>query len=151
VTFDRLELLDGTTLAINGRPLIERVREVEAPLTRAEVARRAAAGEPRTDERFRPGDYMYLPRLYRLPSRHLLGEPRPTGFVLAPDDPQRGKTRVLGCTCGVADCWFITVRICLDERTVTWSDFTQFHRRSWVYPLGPYVFERAAYEAALAG
>jgi hypothetical protein len=33
---------------------------------------------------------------------------------------------------------------------VTWSDFEQFHRSDWRYDLGPFVFERAAYEAQLA-
>lgn len=68
--------------------------------------------------------------------------------MLAPDDRRRRKATVLGCTCGIVECWFLMVEITLLDDVVIWSDFEQFHR-PWVYALGPFVFDRAAYERAL--
>ena len=54
---------------------------------------------------------------------------------------------MLGCTCGVIECWFLQVSVRLSPDLVTWSDFGQFHRPSWLYELGPFTFEREQYEA----
>ncbi|MEV7614522.1 hypothetical protein [Streptomyces sp. NPDC089799] len=58
---------------------------------------------------------------------------------------------LLGCPCGIDDCWplLATVRVAATE--VTWSGFRQPHRPQWgELPLGPYVFPRPAYDEALA-
>ncbi|MDI1463119.1 hypothetical protein QEZ54_19250 [Catellatospora sp. KI3] len=84
------------------------------------------------------------------PSRLLLGEP---------DDEHRrphglwdGRVPLLGCsTCGDWECWPLLAAIRVDERTVTWSAFVQPHRKEWgELPIGPFTFDRAAYEATLA-
>lgn len=87
----------------------------------------------------------------RLPSRHLLGAPsREAGcFAIPEDDPRRRKTTLLQCTCGISECWFLLATITALEDFVIWSDFEQFHR-DWVYGLGPLVFARDAYLAAIA-
>jgi hypothetical protein len=137
-------------LRINGRSLLELIRELEVPLVRKEVEERLAGGEPPEAVTLEPGGYLPLPaHLVFLPSRHLLDQPQSPGFVLEPDDPQRGKTRLLGCTCGVSECWMLTVRVELSADEVRWSDFTQFHRQHWRYDLGPFVFRRVDYERAL--
>jgi hypothetical protein len=123
------------------------VRAVERPHARREAE---ARGEDPADDTI-AGEYLGLPESrLRLPSRALLDRPLgiEDGFVLAPDDPRRGKATVLGCTCGIIECWFLMVRITLLDDVVIWSDFEQFHR-DWVYALGPFVFDRAAYERAL--
>jgi len=134
---------------INGRPLIELVREAEEPWARAENAERMpdpeAFSEPVT-----PGAYLYLAdHTILLPSREWLGAPSGTGFVLDEDDPRRGKAMVLGCTCGISECWFVQARIEVEPEVVRWSDFGQFHRPTWAYGLGPFVFDRRLYEAEL--
>jgi hypothetical protein len=127
-------------IAINNRTLIEWVREVELPFAEREGHPKAA------------GRYQSLPaaELF-LPSRLLLGKPRP----LYDFD---GKVPVLGCRCGEIGCWPLLVRIRVDHSTVTWSDFEQPHRRAgskashWQYDgLGPFVFDRQQYEAAIVG
>jgi hypothetical protein len=91
-------------------------------------------------------------RELRLPSRELLDEPLDTagkGFVLAPDDPRWRKATVLGCTCGITECWFPLVRITILDDVVLWSGFEQFHR-PWIYTPGPFVCDRKAYLEQLA-
>jgi hypothetical protein len=66
------------------------------------------------------------------------------------DDPRRDKATVLGCTCGVTECWFMQARIEVGPGWVRWSDFGQFHRPHWHYGLGPFTFDRRQYESQLA-
>lgn len=85
------------------------------------------------------------------PSRLLLGEPD--------EDHRRshglwsGRVPLLGCgSCGDWECRPLLAVIRVDERTVTWSGFVQPRREHWgELPVGPYTFDRVAYEAALAG
>lgn len=139
------------TIRINGIDLVELVRDVERPLVQREIEQRAALGEGDLEDF--SGQYMQMSeRELRLPSRELLDEPWDTagkGFVLAPDDPRRRKATVLGCTCGITECWFLLVRITILDDVVLWSDFEQFHR-PWIYSLGPFVFDRQAYLQQLA-
>lgn len=81
----------------------------------------------------------------RDPVRHFLGE--------ADDDLRdapTGATAVLGCSCGIWDCWPLFTAITATPETVTWSAFHQPHRPAWgELAMGPYVFPRPAYEEAL--
>ncbi|MFE0098892.1 hypothetical protein [Streptomyces sp. NPDC059009] len=80
------------------------------------------------------------------PVRHFLGDPAP---VFA--DPSTGTTPVLGCSCGLWGCWPLLATITTTPETVTWSSFRQPFRKEWgELAMGPYVFARPAYEAALA-
>jgi hypothetical protein len=91
---------------INGRPLLELVRDAEIPLVAAEAGISPDTGLP--EEAMTPGGYLYLPAsMAQLPSRQLLDEPDDSGFILDEADERRGKAKVLGCTCGVFECWFI--------------------------------------------
>ncbi len=164
-TFDTLELIAGPVvhwpeggsydpsgLQINGRDLIDWVHAVELPHVERELAMRREAGDEDCGASY-AGDYLGLPaRRYRLPSRHLLGEGTcgPVDhFVVPPDDPRRKKTMLLSCTCGITECWFLLASIDVFDDFVVWSDFEQFHR-DWVYDLGPFVFKKSAYVAALS-
>ncbi|MFB6822408.1 hypothetical protein ACFCXA_12540 [Streptomyces virginiae] len=50
-----------------------------------------------------------------------------------------------------SSCWPLLATVRATESEVTWSGFHQIHRPQWgELPLGPYVFSRPAYEAALA-
>ncbi|WP_293333298.1 hypothetical protein [Microcoleus sp. CAWBG58] len=134
---------------INHQPLLELVRQVEKPLVLAEIQERRLAGDTIDESVLSAGDYLYLPpSMILLPSRNLLDEPWDCGFELQSKDTQAGKATILGCTCGVIDCWFMQVRISLNESTVEWADFGQFHR-DWEYSLGPFKFDREQYESEL--
>lgn len=75
-----------------------------------------------------------------------LNEPVP-GYEY-PEDTER-KATLLGCSCGVLDCWPLEVSVTITEQNVIWSDFLQpFRRKSWSYDgFGPFTFHRAQYEA----
>lgn len=92
------------------------------------------------------GQYDGLPVTeVRSPTRYFLGH--------VAEPPQAGKVPVLGCRCGIVECWPMLVRITVSEDVVTWSEFEQPHRNGesasgeWSYAgLGPFRFDRATYE-----
>ena len=136
---------------INGHPLIELIRVAEEPWTSAEYLERLPEFENPAEFIFEPGAYMHLgAHQFLLPSRNWLDQPEEPGFILDENDPRRHKTTVLGCSCGITECWFVQVRIEVEPDVVRWSDFGQFHRPDWIYALGPFMFDRHAYEAQLA-
>ncbi|MFI1018700.1 hypothetical protein [Streptomyces sp. NPDC020965] len=80
------------------------------------------------------------------PGRHFLGDPGPE-FAY----PSANTTPVLGCSCGVWGCWPLLAVITATPATVVWSGFRQPFREEWgELAIGPYLFARPAYEAALA-
>jgi hypothetical protein len=115
---------------VNGVKLQELVREVELPFARAEKNAELA------------GSYAGLIADDGLRAAHYLDEPMERSF---------GDTVLLGCVCGHALCWPLSARIALSAEAVTWSGFRTGHRRDWdLSDLGPFTFERPAYESALA-
>ncbi len=124
---------------IDGRSLLERVRQHERPFA-------AAEGHPNLAGAYQSIDAPSV----RPPSRRLFGTPDESIDWHAP------KTTLLECTCGVGSCWPLVCTISAAADTITWSDFEQPHRRAgsaaglWDYAgFGPFVFDRAQYEAAL--
>ena len=126
-------LVDAVGIFINGRNLVDMVREVELPFA-------AREGKPHL-----AGNYVGLPvEAVLFPSRRLLGDGEEC------HDDWGGRISVLGCGCGVVGCWPLQVVIDATEDDVTWSGFEQPHRRRWDHDgLGPFVFDRDEYEAAL--
>lgn len=126
-------IVDAVRIVINGRSLVDLAREVELPFA-------ARDGNPD-----RAGSYVGLPaEAIFSPSRRLLGVPEDRY------DDWGGRISVLGCGCGVVGCWPLQVKITATDDLVTWSNFAQPHRRRWRHDrLGPFVFEREAYEESL--
>ncbi len=127
---------------VNGRNLLELVREVELPFATEE-------GHPET-----AGDYDGLPPEYVfLPSRHFLDKPNGIFWSYAP-----GWAAIYICKCSEPGCWPLEVKIEFGEDKVVWKDFVQPHRsrprqrvKVWDYArLGQFVFDRKQYETALA-
>jgi hypothetical protein len=125
--------VDAVDIFVNGRNLVETLREVELPFATRE-------GKPDLAGKYvglRPADVF-------LPSPRLLGEPK-----MYHDDPE-GKIAVLGCECGDVGCWPFRVRIKLREDVVIWDGFEQPHRPAWRYDkMRPFVFDRGQYFSAL--
>ena len=140
-------ILRVVDIAVDGVSLIELVREVERPDAEAEEA--ARAGEypelpPGAFTRELAGTYLPLSTRFAWPSRHFLGEP-----LDLPHGGEDGETMLLGCTCGIDDCWALLARVVLTEQTVTWSGFRN-NSRDWdLSGLGPFDFNRRQYEASL--
>lgn len=124
--------VDAVAAFVNGRNLVDILREVELPFATRE-------GKPDL-----AGSYVGLPpEEIFLPSLRLLGEPA-TYY-----DYFDGKIAVLGCVCGEVGCWPFLVRITIRDDVVLWSDFEQPHR-AWRYDeMRPFVFDLAQYLSAL--
>ena len=127
-------VVDAVNIFVNGRNLVDIVREVELTF-------RAREGRPHL-----AGRYVGLPpQDIFLPSPRLLGEP--ATFY---DHDYPGKIAVLGCGCGDVGCWPMLVEISLRDDVEVWSGFEQPHRSAWRYDeIGPFVFDRARYLSAL--
>lgn len=120
-------------LVVNGRNLVDILREVELPF---------AAREGNLDL---AGSYVGLP-----PKRSFC-PPHVYSAIYYDHDCLDGKVAILGCGCGEVGCWPFRVRVTLREDAVIWSDFEQPHRREWRYDeLGPFVFDRTQYLSALS-
>lgn len=146
---DRLALGgEGSGISINGVDLIALVRAAELPHAAYEVAARRSQGDPVEVDDL-AGAYAGLGPL-GWPKRALLGAPsvEASCFELARDDRRRAKTTLLGCTCGIVECWFLLAQITVLGDFVVWSDFEQFHR-DWLLDLGPFVFARGEYLRAI--
>ena len=137
---DTMDADIGVRIIINGRELIEIVRDIELPFATREGHADLA------------GAYSYFgPAITFLPSRHFLGEPV---HSFADAD---GRIYLLSCACGVPACWPLLAHVELREGTVVWRDFRQPYRGphvkagEWRYDgFGPFVFERQSYEQALS-
>lgn len=136
-------------IVINGWDLLERVEEIEAPLVAEEIRLRTADGESEMDVQLRAGSYL-LPSREAVAGGDFFGKIE-TFFQLEADDDFIGMKVLMDCDCGNLGCQPFCVRIEATSTTVAWSDFRQFHRPTWHYPLGPYTFCRAEYERALKG
>jgi hypothetical protein len=126
-------IVDAVVVLINGRNLVDVLREVELPFATRE-------GKPDL-----AGDYAGLPpEEVFLPSPRLLGEPA-THY-----EGIEGKIAILGCVCGDVGCWPFLVKITLREDVVIWDGFEQPHRHAWRYDeMRPFVFDRAQYFSAV--
>ena len=57
---------------------------------------------------------------------------------------------ILGCGCGIVDCWPLEVAIDVGEKVVTWYGFNMEHRENWDYSkLGSFVFDKKHYFKAV--
>ena len=132
---EELDIFEETTevveIFVNGRNLRKIVRDIELPFATREKEPNLAGG------------YTGLPpENVFLPSRRFLGE-REEYYDF---DDSRGRIPVLGCGCGVVDCWPLLVEIVETEDQVVWRNFWQPRRRKWSYELlEPFVFGRAQY------
>ncbi|MGA7730166.1 MAG: hypothetical protein WCD37_02720 [Chloroflexia bacterium] len=130
---------DELLIFINGRNLVDLLKEIEAVHAEREGSPSIAGGYAG----LAPIDVL-------LPSQHFLGKPAEEVYRYT------DKVSVLECECGFPGCWPFLVKITIDSDIVTWSDFEQPHRGAeqgtgqWTYEtLRPFVFERIQYMAEL--
>lgn len=72
--------------------------------------------------------------------------PRELYQSLHDDYAEEECVSILGCGCGVVDCWPLDVAIEVGKNVVTWYGFNMYHRKNWDYSsLGSYVFDKQQY------
>lgn len=121
-----------TVIHINNEPLVELVRRCERPSARADE-QEGLAGSYRPLWGYRFDHDLFFGR----PSDPELR--RPNGVVL------------MGCDCGVVGCWPLECRLRVESETIIWERFRQPFRPRWDHSgLGPFVFDRVAYEREVA-
>lgn len=114
-------------ILINGQSLIDLVRSIELPFAELEDSPDIA------------GAYSWLIAEYCEIQRLTTEE-----------------CMVLGCNCGIPECWPLATRVSFSENVVNWSNFRNWHTESrtnpWDYSaLGPFTFDRQQYETAVRG
>lgn len=70
-----------------------------------------------------------------------------------PKDPwfDGGRVAIGACGCSSPGCDALLVKIDMFDDVVVWHDFRRHNRPAVLYPgLGPFRFDRRAYESALA-
>jgi hypothetical protein len=124
---------DRVSVSVNGLDFIALVRE-------SELASATASGEPDL-----AGDYEWLTH-WEWSEIGALLEDKPSKALMAD-----GRVALLGCACGITDCWPLYARLEIAGETVRVSDFLLPYR-IWRHDgLGPFVFERAQMHAAIKG
>lgn len=108
---------------VDGRDLIDRLRRIELALAATDHERKLA------------GTYSGL---------------QPYEWADLPMQEEDGRAAVLGCVCGVVECWPFRVRIQIRPQTVIWSDFEGPHGSDAYASLGRFIFSREQYDAAVA-
>lgn len=72
--------------------------------------------------------------------------PRELYQSLHDDYAEEECVSILGCCCGVVDCWPLDVAIEVGKNVVTWYGFNMYHRKNWDYSsLGSLVFDKQQY------
>ncbi|MFJ7154135.1 hypothetical protein ACIQUQ_04280 [Streptomyces sp. NPDC101118] len=135
-------------IRVDGVDLRELVARATGPFWEPELLEGEPERNPEERARFVLGQHRGLaqedvPR----PFEHFTGRPSEEFREIG-----GGRSVLLGCPCGVWECWPLCAHIEVAADTVTWSGFLQPYRQEeWgELPLGPYVFDRARYEASLA-
>lgn len=126
---------------IDGVPFLELVREAELPGALAE--QKASLEEfPTEPAPLLAGDYAPSTSLSIV---HLLGGTPDRVPHRVEDD----EHLLLGCTCGIDDCWALVAKIVADDDTVTWSGLRNTYH-DWDYgSIGELTFSRQDYERSL--
>ena len=64
-------------------------------------------------------------------------------------DVETKEITLLGCPCGIVDCWPLCAHMEQSEDTIMWYGFSNPHRK-WDYSnFGPFVFDKREYEDLL--
>ena len=119
------ESFTEVVVAINGEPLLELIRQREQSFA-AKNGQGCIAG-----------DYAYL-NLIDFEELFLRA-------ALEADLAQDERNAVLlGCPCGIWDCWYLALKIKFEENAVKFTDFKNLRRKDWQYGL-EFKFDRVSF------
>lgn len=119
------ESLTEVVVAINGEPLLELIKRREQSFAAKDGQASIA------------GDYAYL-SLIDFEELFLRA-------ALEADLAQDERNAVLlGCPCGIWDCWYLTLKIKFETETVKLYEFKNLRRKDWQYGL-EFKFDRVSF------
>jgi len=124
------ESFTEVAVAINGEPLLELIRRREQSF----VAKDGQASVA--------GDYAYL-NLNDFEELFLRA-------ALEADLAQDERNAVLlGCPCGIWNCWYLTLKIKFETETVKLYEFKNLRRKDWRYGL-EFKFDRVSFVSEIS-
>ena len=124
------EGLTEVVVTINDKPLLELIRQRERSFAAQKGQARIAGGYA----------YLSLIDFEELFLRTALEAD------LAQDERD---VVLLGCPCGIWDCWYLALRIKFETETVKLYDFTNPRRRDWQYGL-EFKFDRVSFVSEIS-
>ena len=124
------ESFTEVVVAINGEPLLELIRRREQSFTAKDGQASIA------------GSYAYL-SLIDFEELFLRA-------ALEADLAQDERNAVLlGCPCGIWDCWYLALRVKFEADTIRLTDFTNPRRKDWRYGL-EFKFDRVSFVSEIS-
>ncbi len=110
-------------IEINGRSLIDLLKEYETPFAQKE-------GHPSI-----AGGYSWMEIQM---------------FINSISSMQKDIHTILTCECGEEGCWPMEINIKVNTSNVIWNNFAQPHRKAWTYTqFGAFVFKKGQYQTEL--
>ena len=126
------ESFTEVVVAINGEPLLELIKRREQGFAAKDGQASIAGG------------YAYLSLIDF--KKLFLDALLPNGQLAA-----NGERSVvlLGCPCGIWDCWYLALKIKFETETVKLYDFTNLRRKDWQYGL-EFKFDRVSFVSEIS-
>ena len=124
------ESFTEVVVAINGEPLLELIKRREQSFAAKEGQASIAGGYA----------YLSLSEFEELFLRAALEAD------LAQDERY---VVLLGCPCGIWDCWYLALKAKFEADTIRFSDFTNLRRKDWQYGL-EFKFDRVSFVSEIS-
>ena len=121
------ESFTEVVVTINDKPLLELIRQREQSFAAKDGQASIA------------GDYAYLSLIDF--KKLFLDALLPNGQLAASSER---SVVLLGCPCGIWDCWYLALKIKFEANAVKFTDFTNLRRKDWQYGL-EFKFDRVSF------
>ena len=126
------ESFTEVVVTINGEPLLELIRQREQSFAAKNGQASIAGG------------YAYLSLIDF--EKLFLDALLPNGQLAASSEQ---NAVLLGCPCGIWDCWYLALKIKFEANAVKFTDFTNLRRKDWRYGL-EFKFDRVSFVSEIS-
>ena len=126
------ESFTEVVVTINGEPLLELIRQREQSFAAKDGQASIA------------GDYAYLSLIDF--KKLFLDALLPNGRLAASGEQ---SVVLLGCPCGIWDCWYLSLKAKFEADAIRFSDFTNLRRKDWRYGL-EFKFDRMSFVSEIS-
>ena len=126
------ESFTEVVVTINDKPLLELIRQREQSFAAKDGQASIA------------GDYAYLSLIDF--KKLFLDALLPNGQLAASSER---SVVLLGCPCGIWDCWYLALKIKFEANAVKFTDFTNLRRKDWQYGL-EFKFDRVSFVSEIS-